>query len=220
MRKVLLLVEGPTEERFVKDVVGPALEGRGLVLIPTIIRTKVVPGEKPHKGGVGSYVKYARQVRLLLKDSSAVCVTTLLDFYGLRDDFPGRKEPKGTTAQERVEHVEFAMQQDIQDERYHPFLLLHEYEALLFVAPAEIARVIQLPQCESNLRTIRSEFSNSPEDIDDSPVTAPSKRIQSVCGTAYRKAAHGPIIAARIGLDAIRKECPHFESWLQMLESL
>lgn len=60
MRKVLLLVEGTTEERFVKAVLGPVFEPRGLVLIPTIIKTKVVPGEKPYKGGVGSYARYAR----------------------------------------------------------------------------------------------------------------------------------------------------------------
>jgi len=39
MRKVLLLVEGTTEERFVKAVLGPVFEPRGLVLIPTINKT-------------------------------------------------------------------------------------------------------------------------------------------------------------------------------------
>jgi hypothetical protein len=219
MRKILLLVEGSTEERFVKGVLGPALEQRGLALIPTIVRTKVVPGERPHKGGVGSYARYARQARLLLRDSSAVCVSTLLDYYGLSDDFPGRKEPKGATALERVKHVERAMQQDFSDGRYHPFLLLHEFEALLFVQPDEIARVIQLPQCETRLQEIRSAFPDSPEDIDDSPVTAPSKRIASVCGNAYKKAVHGPVIAARIGLNQIRKECPHFNDWMNKLEA-
>lgn len=220
MRKVLLLVEGSTEERFAKDVIGPALEPSGLVLIPTILRTKVVPGEKAHKGGVGSYARFVRQVRLLLGDSSAVRVTTLLDYYGLRNDFPGRKHPKGTTPIERVKHVESAMREDVGNPRYHPFLLLHEFEALLFVAPSEIALATQSPQAEAKLQAIRSEFSGSPEQIDDSPVTAPSKRIESVCGNAYVKAVHGPVIAARIGLEAIRRECPHFDSWLQMLEQL
>ena len=219
MRKVLLLVEGSTEERFAKGVLGPALEPRGLAPIPTIIRTKVVSGETPHKGGIGSYAGYARQMRLLLRDSSAVCVSTLLDYYGLSDDFPGRKDPKGATAMERVKYVELAMQQDISDCRYLPFLLLHEFEALLFVNPGEIARVIQLPQSETKLQEIRFAFPDSPEDIDDSPVTAPSKRIASVCGNAYRKTVHGPVIAARIGLERIRKECPHFNDWMTKLET-
>jgi len=198
---------------------GPAFEQLGLALIPTIIRTKVVPGEAPHKGGVGSYARFARQARLLLQDSSAVCVSTLLDYYGLRDDFPGRKDPKDATALERVKHVESAMQQDISDGRYLPFLLLHEFEALLFVNPGEIARVVQLPETETKLQEIRFAFPDSPEDIDDSPVTAPSKRIASVCGNAYRKTVHGPVIAARIGLEPIRKECPHFNGWMNKLEA-
>jgi hypothetical protein len=161
-----------------------------------------------------------RQARLLLRDSSAVCVSTLLDFYGLNDDFPGRTDPSGRTPAERVEHVESAMKRDIPDSRYHPFLLLHEFEALLFVDPGEIARVVQLPQSESRLRGIRSAFPNTPEDIDDSPATAPSKRIASACGNAYKKAVHGPVIAGRIGLAAMRRECPHFDAWLRMLECL
>jgi len=159
-------------------------------------------------------------VRLVLRGSSAVCVSTLVDYYGLSDEFPGRKDPRGATARERVKHVESTMRDDISDGRYRPFLLLHEFEALLFVRPGEVARVIQLPQSEAKLLEIRSEFPDSPEDIDDSPVTAPSKRIASVCGNAYRKAVHGPVIAARIGLEAMRQECPHFHSWLQMLECL
>jgi hypothetical protein len=219
MRKILLLVEGSTEERFAKRVLGPGLEPQGLAVIPTIIRTKIVPGETPYKGGVGSYVRYARQVRLLLQDSSAVCVSTLLDYYGLGEDFPGRKDPKGATAMERVKRVESAMRQDISDSRYFPFLLLHEFEALLFVNPTEIARVIQLPESETKLQEIRSAFSGSPEDIDDSPVSAPSKRIVSVCGSAYKKAVHGPVIAGRIGLKRIRAECPHFHEWMNKLEA-
>jgi len=30
---------------------------------------------------------------------------------------------------------------------------------------------------------------------------------------------HGPVIAARIGLEPIRKECPHFNGWMNKLEA-
>ncbi|MCX7045330.1 MAG: DUF4276 family protein [Candidatus Sumerlaeota bacterium] len=35
---------------------------------------------------------------------------------------------------------------------------------------------------------------------------------------AYKKAVNGPSIAERIGLNAIRKECSHFNRWIECLE--
>jgi hypothetical protein len=58
----------------------------------------------------------------------------------------------------------------------------------------------------------------TPEEIDEGPESAPSKRIADLF-PAYRKALHGPTTAARIGLDQIRKECPHFNEWLKKLEA-
>jgi hypothetical protein len=58
-----------------------------------------------------------------------------------------------------------------------------------------------------------------PELVNDSPATAPSKRLLSACPT-YQKTLHGPALVERIGLAAIREECPHFDSWLGWLESL
>jgi hypothetical protein len=54
------------------------------------------------------------------------------------------------------------------------------------------------------------------EEIDDKSETSPSRRIARLF-PAYRKGgsliAHAPIIAKRIGLDAIRQACPHFNAW-------
>jgi hypothetical protein len=35
---------------------------------------------------------------------------------------------------------------------------------------------------------------------------------------AYKKTLHGPTVAALIGLEQIRMECPHFDEWLTKLE--
>ena len=68
------------------------------------------------------------------------------------------------------------------------------------------------------LMTVRAQFP-TPEDINDSPATAPSKRIVAVL-PRYRKRIHGPDVAERIGLNAIRAECPRFHDLLTRLESL
>jgi hypothetical protein len=57
------------------------------------------------------------------------------------------------------------------------------------------------------------------EDINDSPHTAPSKRITHVV-PSYNKTAEGITIASDIGLQKIRQECPHFNAWLTQLENL
>ena len=54
----------------------------------------------------------------------------------------------------------------------------------------------------------------SPEDIDDSPLSAPSKRIEALINR-YEK----PLMGVQ-GITAIRNACPHFRSWLEKLEKL
>lgn len=70
----------------------------------------------------------------------------------------------------------------------------------------------------SRLTTIRDEF-ETPEDINDSPVTAPSKRVENLL-PGYEKPLFGNLAVLEIGLTKIRAEYPHFANWLTKLESL
>ena len=82
----------------------------------------------------------------------------------------------------------------------------------------EIERCIGHEMNQSKMWNIRSQFAN-PEDINDHSQTAPSKRIVKVI-PRYRKVVDGPPLAAKIGLTAIRAECPQFGVWLTRLESM
>lgn len=219
-KKVLVLAEGQTEEAFIKQVLAPTLAG--LWLVPTVVKTKVT-GARPEKGGSVPYQEFRRQLNLLLRDSFARVVTTMVDYQGLGADFPGRKAPEGATPRERVGFVEAAMKTDLNDSRYRPFVVLREFEALLFAKPAVIASVLRKPALAKRLQAVRDEYSATPEEINDSPVTSPSARIESacaeLCGSArvFRRRTHGPSIAGRIGLDQIRRACPHFDGWVKSL---
>ncbi len=57
MKKVLILVEGQTEETFVKQVLSPYLNRFDIFIIPTIIVTKRVKIGADFKGGVPEYPK-------------------------------------------------------------------------------------------------------------------------------------------------------------------
>jgi len=70
----------------------------------------------------------------------------------------------------------------------------------------------------SQVRRIIEEFKN-PEEINDDPVKAPSKRLKEL-KNGYRKVAMGKTVSEAIGIQAIQKQCPHFNDWLTKLEHL
>ena len=214
-----MLVEGQTEETFVRDVLGPHLLSFQKVLHVTIISTKRIKTGGKFRGGVTSYAQVRREVRNLLEDTGAVAVTTMIDYYALPGDFPGQANlPRGGTCYQRAEHLERAFQSEISHRRFLPYLSLHEFESLLLVLPEEIGRALPKPAALDLLKADVAGYA-SPEEVNDGPTTHPSERIrQSAPG--YQKRLHGPLIAARIGLKAIRERCPHFADWLRRLEEL
>jgi hypothetical protein len=44
--------------------------------------------------------------------------------------------------------------------------------------------------------------------------------VSKVLIPEYDKILHGPLIILEIGLEQIRRECQHFDSWLAELEKL
>jgi hypothetical protein len=218
MKKVLILVEGPTEETFVKRVLNPHLSGIDLYIEPKIITTKLVKRGSNFKGGVPHYSKVKPQIQRLLKDTSAIIVSTMIDYYGLPEDFPGKINLQGRNSQERVINLEKCLSKDIDQSRFLPYYSLHEFEALLYSSPRIIAQTMLKPLTEHTIVSIRNNF-NNPEEINDNPETAPSKRLERIY-PSYRKPLYGSLISSRIGLAVIRSECPHFNEWLQRIESL
>jgi hypothetical protein len=217
-KRALVLVEGQTEERFVKDVLAPAFWPRGLYLYPTILVTKRVKDGPNFKGGVTRFARFENDLRKLMSSGGAV-VTMMLDYYGLPADFPGMNTRPTGTPQRRVEHVEQAIHVHFGSPgNFVPFLALHEYEAWLFASPEALPGVMNDAAKQADIEAIR-ESVDSPEEINDDPEWAPSKRILKLF-PSYRKVAHGPMAAGRIGLERIRAECPHFDQWLAVLEAV
>lgn len=218
MNRVLVLAEGPTEERFVKDVLQPHLWNFGVHPEPKIVTTKRTRDGTQFKGG-NSFSNVEADLRRLLQDSSAAMVTTLLDYYGLPTDFPGNSVRKDSSSLDKVRAVEGALEAHINaGSRFRAFFLLHEFEALLFTDPAVLARTLNAPGRAGKIQEIRDQFSSA-EDINDNPATAPSKRVMALFAD-YQKRLHGPLVTSRIGLERIRVECRHFAEWLAAMESL
>ena len=218
-KRVLILVEGQTEERFVKDILGPNFWPRNLFLTPTLLVTKIVKDGTNFKGGVTNFTRFRNDVERLLYGSGGALVTTLLDYYGLPSDFPGmNSRPTGGTPLQRVQHVEQAIAHCFgSPPNFVPFLAIHEFEAWLFSSPDELPRVMTETYKQAQFASICGTFS-TPEEINEQPHSAPSKRIAQLF-PAYKKTLHGPTTVGRIGLSKIRSECTHFNDWISSLEA-
>ncbi len=213
MMRVHVFVEGQTEETFVKELLYEYFQEKNIYLNPILVKTSATG-----KGGVVRYAKIKPQLqRKCLEDSTAI-VTTMFDLYALPGDFPGSDSlPKTSDPFQKAEYLEIEMGKDIGHENFIPNLLVHEFEGLLYSHPQAFAgwfdeSVVGILQAE------RDVFP-SPEHINDSPMTAPSKRIRKCC-EGYDKPLHGSLLAIDIGLDRIRGECQHFDQWLLRLEHI
>lgn len=226
MSRLKIVVEGPTEREFVKQVLAPHLHARELREVsPIVVSASPRRKSQDHLGGGGSFGKALRNIRKALNDRTAYC-TTLFDYYGLPADYPGLKSddcPSPARLSERVEYLEECLAQEIGDtHRFIPYLQVHEFEALLFANVETIDNALQAHSSTESrlddLRTIVNHFDH-PEQIDDGAATAPSKRLESLF-PRYDKILYGEMIAYDIGLNRIRAECPHFNDWISRLESL
>jgi hypothetical protein len=189
---------------------------RSIIAIPRILLTKRVDSGPNFKGGVTSWEQIKRDLRNLLGDTDAAAITTLIDYYGLPTDVPGMGTRKGSPAA-CVEHVEKAIAGQFKDRRLRPFLMLHEFEAMLFTNIKKWEH--RFDDAAAIARLKKDVAGLAPEGINETPRGAPSKRILHRLG-GYEKPFHGPDALQDIGLDAIREACPHFAAWLTWAENL
>lgn len=217
-KNVLALVEGPTEERFVKRILGPYLASRAIFITPTIIKTKKEIRGPDHKGGVNSYMQVKRDLTPLLYDSSADIITTMIDYYALPSNFPGYNQRPFGTCYDRVEFMENQFNTDINNSKFLPYLQLHEFEALVFASEDKVSSAfINVPKKIARVNAINASFS-SPEEINENPNSAPSKRLKGIFPD-YQKILHSQLILSQVDLDELRTKCSHLNSWLTKLES-
>ena len=220
MVRVSIVVEGQTEESFIKTVLAPALWPTEVCVTPILLG---VPG---HKGGRPNYDRVKKDVLLHLKQDTTAYCSTMLDYYGLGPGFPGTPVPENSPTTAKAIYIERAVKDDIcaripeyrPDIRFIPYLQLHEYEGLLFSDPQVFAAGISQAHLSAYFQQIRGEFT-TPEDINDDPLSAPSKRVLAAY-PHYRKVVHGTTAALAIGVATMRRECPHFRDWLGRLAGL
>ncbi len=213
------LVEGQTEETFVRDILIPYLAHCNVFGYVRRLETRRTKSTV-YRGGVSTYPKIEGDVRRWLQEDPHAYLTTMVDLYGLPGDFPGREALSLSDPYSAVLTLEQEWGAQIGDVRFIPYIQSYEFEALLFSDVEVIDRFLS-PLCGRSLRrslqSILDRAEGDPERIDDQE--PPSKRLMALC-PAYRKTVDGIRIARHIGLDNIRKRCRHFHEWLLRLETL
>ena len=226
MSRILLHVEGITEVSFVNEILAPHLYSLGYVSV----KARLMGGVRltRHRGGVRRWEGVRDEIVNNLIGDSELIVSTMVDYYGMMLSWPSRRisSSSGLTITQRADLIESALLEDVRGQmdrnfnsnRFVPYVMMHEFEAMLFSDCRAFGNAIGRSELSSSFQTIRNGFDN-PEEIDDSPTTAPSRRIQSLV-PGYHKPIMGTLAAQRIGLHTIREECSHFRGWLEHLESL
>lgn len=200
MVRLAISVEGLTEERFIKSLLVPHLQDRKIYAEPIQL------------GGNGGDVSFPRIKKDL--NNLANCfdkVTTLYDFYGFR----GKEEGENKESLEK--RIVACVAAPLRD-RIIPYVQMYEFEGMLFSSPEAIENNIPQGGLSDWANNVLQQFDGDPEKINDSPQTAPSKRLLKK--THYIKTVHGPDIAKEIGLAALREKCTGFAGWLNRLEAL
>lgn len=227
MTRILVHVEGQTEEEFVNSVLAPHLYTKGFTGVSArlIGRSRI----RKKRGGTCPWESVHTEIARHLSQDTEAYGTTLVDYYALPSEgpngWPGRAGCEALSVAEKSAHIQSSLRQDFEARysapmasRFVPFVAMYEFEGLLFSEPTLMAQGMGESDKAEQFKQIRDGF-ETPEHINDSPQTAPSKRIQRLV-PGYNKVLHGNVAALDVTLERIRNECPIFRSWLERLEAL
>ena len=211
MKRLYIIVEGQTEEEFVKTMIAPYMRQSDIFdVTPILIRTS-----RMGRGGFVSYQHLKNDVmRLLASAKQDFIVSMFVDFFRC-PEVPGKE--RWSTKEyhlEKIEEMEKCIAEDINDSRFIPYIQLHEFEALLFSSNEGFEAYFTDEQ-NDQIQKIIDSYDN-PEDINSSPENAPSKRIL-VIKDDYDKVLEGNLIALEIGFQKMLDKCPRFEAWISKL---
>lgn len=227
MRTVYLhvLCEGQTELRFASKVLATYLVVKGIIVLPQLLITN---RKKNARGGILSYKQAKRDLTFMISgaensEQDVHYFTSMFDLYALPDDFPGYAEATTLKDYSKVAKLEVAFRQDVNCNKFIPYIQLHEFEALVLCDIDGLKD--SYPNAAKQLADLKDEvtaqYGSNMELVDNSRETAPSKRIIKALKDEYHydKPKTGTEITDKIGIDVLRSKCQHFNEWLTNIEN-
>ena len=216
MKRLVIIVEGETEESFVNNILCPYFCSKGLYNTIQCFKTK------HSHGGISKYSYIKKDILTTIYEKDVVSM--MIDFYRLPSDFPGFSDLKATqTHKEQASLLETEIKKDLEDTQKHqfdnfiPYIQLHEFEALMFASIKGIDILFEREEMDyKGLMNVIEEHPN-PEEINNHPATAPSMRLKKLI-PGYNKVLHGIEIIKTMGMPELLEKCPRFKTWVESME--
>ncbi len=211
MKILYFVVEGDTEEQFVKNNLEPYFEDKCFV---QAIKITTNPN-LGKRGGFSTYKQLKKDVENLLRQRREKIVTTFVDYFRIPKDIPDYSDcQKFQNTDDHIKCLEDAIRKDIGSDIFFPYIQKHEFEALLFSSNRGFESFYE-KNISNQTAQIIEKYSN-PEEINDNPNTSPSNRLKQIV-PEYNKILAGNIIALEIGLGEMVEKCPRFKNWIENL---
>ncbi len=212
--RLIIIVEGKTEQEFVNEILKPYFHGLGFYDVTAM----KIQTSKGFKGGFVSYLHLKRDVLRLLNEPNTL-VTTFVDYFRIPTTMPNYSDCMDkANVSSKITCLETNMKNDMGfGDRFVPYIQQHEFEALLFSSNIGFRNYFG-EKIANAIDVIIAQY-ESPEDINERPQTAPSKRILSII-PSYHKINDGNLMALEIGIQTIINKCPRFRQWLEQLTKL
>lgn len=234
MKFLYIVCEGQSEQIFIDNLLIPYLYTKHpnnfseYKISAPILRSPKARVQS-NKGGDVRYVRIKNHIEHFITQTPNCYVTTFIDFYAIGNDFPSYgnlSHINGAIAQAH------ALENDLQqiDYRVIPYIQLHEYETIYFAdITGFVATDNKLEQISQKMNDILVQFNNQPEQINNNPTTAPSKRIHNIFASQLLNYKDAKTLYARLysadadyvsKIDLIRNLCPNFNNWINWLLGL
>src|SRR5262245_36681635 len=150
--RLLNHVEGITEETFTNEILSPHLIEAGY----ESVSARLIGNARlrSHRGGTRAWTDVKKDIVRHLKSDRGAVATTMVDYYALPasgpKEWPGRAEANRKQFSQKAQTVQAALLKDIVAEigrgfdpkRFVPFVVMHEFEGLLFSDCDAFARAI------------------------------------------------------------------------------
>lgn len=214
MREICVVVEGQTEEQFIKMVLAPLALAQGTYVQPIIVRTNRSKA-KVHKGGGSSWKHYRNLVQSLTAQHWER-IGVMFDLYACPSDTPGYSA--SLTGTQLHSAVALGTQQDLEyiaPRRALAGPILHELETLVLAAIATEATEAD-DEIVAHAKAAIRDAGDNVEMVNGNPNTAPSKRLEA-WWPGYEKVLYGAVLLAEPPWQEIADRCPTFSTWWNRL---
>jgi Domain of unknown function (DUF4276) len=218
----MVVVEGPTEEKFVKAVLHPHFINIGV----KVEAQQWITNKKLGTSGGGQSFDFIKNhiKRLIAQYSNKrdVFISTMIDLYA----FPKQGNTiydndvaKLNGGRQKALLLQTKFAERIGYGNFIPYVQLHEFEALLLSKPDVLG--VFFTDMQKGITALQNEINGMlPEEINETTDGAPSRRIiKHIPIYKQQKSTAGVVVASTIGLPHLIDTCPHFRDWIKQLEN-